>query len=127
MSQNHSKRKTNPDQSSKRKGLASSSESLPQPTHNNKLVSRGGGFSAYADEKWSDEFPPFLDVSLDLNNYREFLPNENKDHTIPQFQLFDGEDKFSTNCIRKAIIPTASSLGNVNENSEDEGEGDEIR
>ncbi|GAA0165747.1 hypothetical protein LIER_21071 [Lithospermum erythrorhizon] len=41
MSQNTSKWKRT-GQSSKGKGIATSSESLPQPTHSNKLVSRGG-------------------------------------------------------------------------------------
>ncbi|GAA0174722.1 hypothetical protein LIER_28055 [Lithospermum erythrorhizon] len=42
MSQNQSKRKRNSGQSSKGKGVATSSESLAQPTHSNKLVIRGG-------------------------------------------------------------------------------------
>ncbi|GAA0174329.1 hypothetical protein LIER_27744 [Lithospermum erythrorhizon] len=130
MSQNPFKRKRNPGQSSKGKGVATSSEFLSQPTHSNKL-----------------------------------------------FQLFDGEENFSTNCIGRAIIPTGtrdrrvtktissllynfknrlpinlpviigshmnyaifnaktttlpygvgSSLGNVNENVEDKSDGDENR
>ncbi|GAA0170608.1 hypothetical protein LIER_24832 [Lithospermum erythrorhizon] len=202
MSQNTSKRKRT-GQSYKGKGIATSSESFPQPTHSNKLVSRGGkqgkqgkknilegyyfhptelaetnfwslikeqgwdtsltshdsihpdwvyyfyedvkilfgsnfskvkiiiqcgdhsfvynsknfledfglesrGFNSYADKKWPDELPPFLDVSLDLKNHREFSPVVEKDHTIPQFQLFDGDDKFATNCMRRAIIATGT-------------------
>ncbi|GAA0180168.1 hypothetical protein LIER_42241 [Lithospermum erythrorhizon] len=66
------------------------------------------GFNAYADKKWPDELPPFLDVSLDLNNHSEFPLDVEKDHTIPQFQLFHGEDKFATNCLGRAIIPTGT-------------------
>ncbi|GAA0153060.1 hypothetical protein LIER_11384 [Lithospermum erythrorhizon] len=63
------------------------------------------GFNAYPDKKWPDELPSFLDVSLDLKNHREFPPGVEKDHTIPQFQLFDGEDKFATKCMGRAIVP----------------------
>ncbi|GAA0162010.1 hypothetical protein LIER_39331 [Lithospermum erythrorhizon] len=120
------------------KGLATSNDSLPQPTHSNKLVSKRGkqgkegkhnildgyyfhpmeledtifwsfvkgqGFSAYVVKKFPDKWPPFIDVSLDLNNHSEFPPNEDRDHTISEFQLFDGEDIFGTNCIGRDIIP----------------------